>query len=259
MADSKLITFAVVGLLIGAAAGVGIGFAVFNKPAEKSADMYFYFYDNYEYESLYKTNTASSYTGFTVNKIYTKAGDVYTEFGGNPYTGENLNADYYFLYAENVYVKILALSYYDAVNYMYVKLTESTWTAHPLAEGLFADYISPTPFKNLDNAINKGIWVKGHGSTTLDCFKDACERAGYKVTFKEGTSYISDLNGVKDGNFCVMFYIEDKWTTTKGTENLSLDSNDVSKYVAIGHGAWDSAMFVAPQPGVTPSDDIIAL
>ena len=258
--DNKIIAFVVAAVVVGAGIGVGIGFAAFNKPAEKEADMYFYFYDNYEYESLYKTNTAASYNGFPVTKIYTKAGDVYTEFGGNPYTGSALNDDYYFLYAENVYVKVLALSYYDSTSWSYIALTESTWTAHPLAQGLFADYISPTPFKNLDNnAINKGVWVKGNGSTTLECFKDACKRAGYEVTFKEGTSYIQKLNGVADGNFCILFYIDDAWTSMKGTENLSLDSNDISKYVAVGHGAWDSAMFTAPQPGVTPSDDIIAL
>lgn len=42
MADSKLIAFAVVGLLVGAAIGVGIGFAVFNKNTDDNETYYFY-------------------------------------------------------------------------------------------------------------------------------------------------------------------------------------------------------------------------
>ena len=45
MADSKLITFAVVGVLIGAAIGVGIGFAVFGN--NKAEEQTYWFYIDY--------------------------------------------------------------------------------------------------------------------------------------------------------------------------------------------------------------------
>ena len=44
MADSKLIVFAVVGVLVGAAIGVGIGFAAFNKNTDNDETYYFYAY-----------------------------------------------------------------------------------------------------------------------------------------------------------------------------------------------------------------------
>lgn len=255
--DSKAIAVLVVALLVGVGAGAGIGYVAFhnNAPAKDTTPdlgepTYFYIYDNNEYSNYHQTCYASAYNGAQVTGgIFTKAGDVYTPYAGNPYSGTALNDTYYFNYGSEK-VEVLGLSYYDEATWSYVAFTETTWDD---TKTMYADYVDPVPFKEANDSIVKGVWVKGYGATIKERFTNACERAGYTLTW--GSYGIGTLNGLDDGNFTFCIYKDSNWTTT----GASWDMTDLPTYAGVGHGAWDSAMFVAPLPGIAIPNPMIAI
>lgn len=253
--ESKSIALLIVALLIGVGAGAGVGYVAFhnNGSGDNSGDAtYFYIYDNQEYTDYHQTHHAASYTGATITKLYTESAGTYSEYAGNPYTGENLNNTYYFLQG-TTYIPVLLISYQDPVTYSYSAFTESTWDGWgESAKKKVVDYVDPVAFKESANSVVKGVWVKGYGSTLKESFANACERIGYEMTM--GGYGISSLNGIDDGNFCLLFYVDNAWDSTH-----TWDDNNVSKYVAVGHGVWDSAMFSPPLPGITVPENIPAI
>lgn len=95
-----------------------------------------------------------------------------------------------------------------------------------------------------------GIWTIGRGESKQSCFEDACRAAGIDVSVSGGG--INSMNGVADGNFCQMGWINGDWST-----EIWLGSNESYKvkFMAIGHGRWSEGNGGDPPvPWQTPDD-----
>lgn len=246
-----MIAFLAIAVAVGLAAGAGIGYLVFDEKGDSEGDyLTFYFYDDSRYSTLYTEMTTGSFTPIQIDTFYKLDDGEYVKYGDgfNPYSGGSLNTNLYGLIpgTNSEYQAIEKLFFYDASNYIYTECVAGDWASYDSVyyEGI-ASYV--------EHDVVDGIWVKGYGDNTLDCFKDAVKRAGYTCEFSTG-SYLSKFNDAEDGNFCVLAWYNDAWTNSIEGNNFSLDIDGMTDYVAVGHGAWDSAMFSPPLPDQTPED-----